>query len=143
MKNLVRSAVLAIAVLAFVVPDAAHAQAPAPAQTTKPVPKPRTTAKKAHKTTNEERWNSMLNSMAVLAQEGSEVKRITPAEKTQIDGTITKVKQQIAAAKKDGISEVEEEAIDTAIANEMVVISKAMSDEPRKKANPAPLPAKK
>ncbi len=131
MNNLIRSAVLAFAVLSFAVPSAVQAQA-------------KSTAKKAHKPTNEVRWTSMLASMAVLAHEGAEVKRITPAEKTQIDGTITKVKAQIAAAKKDGISEVEEDAIDNAIANEMTVIAKAMSDEPRKKANPlVPVAAKK
>jgi hypothetical protein len=138
MKNLIRSAVLAMAVLSLVMPDVAQAQAKPPAVVAKSV------VKKAHKPTNEERWNSMLNSMAVLAQEGAEVKRVTPAEKTQIDGTIAKVKAQIAAAKKDGISEVEEDAIDTAIANEMTVIAKGMSDEPRKKANPLiPTAAKK
>jgi hypothetical protein len=135
MKNIIRSAALAIAMVSVMAPDAAQAQAPAPAKST---------AKKPHKPTNEERWNSMLNSMAVLAHEGAEVKRVTPAEKTQIDGTILKVKAQIAAAKKDGISEVEEDAIDAAIANEMTVIAKAMSDEPRKKANPiVPTAAKK
>lgn len=143
MKNLIRSAVLAIAVLALVMPDAAQAQAQPP----KPAPavQPKSTVKKAPTPTptNEARWESMLNSMAVLAQEGTEVKRITPQEKAQIDGTITKVRAQINAAKAGGISEVEEDAIDTAIAAEMTVIAKSMSDEPRKKANPIPLPAKK
>ena len=141
MKNSIRSAVLAIAVLAFVLPDAAQAQAQPP----KPAPavQPKSTVKKAPAPTNEARWESMLNSMAVLAQEGSEVKRITPQEKAQIDGTITKVRAQINAAKAGGISEVEEDAIDNAIAAEMTVIAKSMSDEPRKKANPIPLPAKK
>jgi hypothetical protein len=139
MKSLIRSAVLALAVLSIAVPEAVQAQ-----HSRKPAPKPKSHAKKAQpKAASEARWNSMLNSMTVLAHEGAEVKRITAAEKTQIDGTVTKVKQQIASAKKGGISEVEEEAIDTAIANEMIVIAKAMSDDARKKANPIPVPAKK
>jgi len=130
MKNLIRSAALAIAVLSLVVPDAAQAQATASAIA-------KSTVKKAVKNNNEARWLTMLTTMAVLSHEGTEVKRINAAEKKQIDDTITKVRQQITAAKSSGgISEAEEDQIDNAIADEMAKIALAWSDEPLKKANP-------
>jgi hypothetical protein len=135
MKTFVRSAVLAVAVLSFVAPEAAQAQA-------KPAPAPaKSTAKKPTKATNEQRWASMLNSMAVLCQEGTEVKRITPAEKKTIDDNIAKVKAQIAAARQGGISEAEEDQIDNLIADDMAKIAVFWTDAPRKAA--APIAVKK
>jgi len=135
MKKFIRSLAVAIAVLSLVMPNAAQAQAkPAPAKST---------AKKPHKPANEQRWDSMLNTVAVLTREGVEVKRITADEKKQIDSTTAKVKAQIAAAKTGGISEAEEDAIDNAIADEMEKIAKFWTDAPRKAAAPIKPVAKK
>lgn len=136
MIKLIRSVAIAFAVLSLVAPEAVLAQAkPAPA------PVAKSTAKKPHKPTNEDRWNSMINSMVVLTQEGIEVKRITPAEKKVIDDNIVKVKAQIAAAKQGGISEVEEDQIDNLIADDMAKIAAFWTDAPRKAA--APIAVKK
>lgn len=139
MQNLIRSVAVAAA-LSFAIPFAAQAQAPAAAP-------PKSTVKKPIPNKNEVRWNSMIASMNTLAQEGAEVKRILPAEKVQIDAFIVKLRQQIAAAKQGGLSEVEEEQIDGAIADEMVKIAQFMTDDARKKAapiaKPAAAPAKK
>ena len=133
MKKLVLSFVAAFAALSLLVPELVQAQAPKPLA--------RGTVKKPHKPTNEARWTSMLNSMAVLNQEGAEVRRIDPAEHKQIADTIAKIRGQIQAAKAGGISEAEEDAIDNAIADEMLKISAFMSDQQRK-ARPL-APAKK
>ena len=121
MKHLVFSVVTAFAVLSLLVPEAVQAQQ-------------RKTAKAPLKPVGEARWYSMLNSMAVLNQEGMEVRRIDPNEHKQIASTIAKIRSEIAAAKQGGISEVEEDAIDGAIADGMVAISKFMSDPQRKAA---------
>jgi hypothetical protein len=139
MQNLIRSVAVAAA-LSIAVPFAAQAQTPAAAP-------PKSTAKKPVKNVNETRWASMLASMNTLATEGAEVKRITPAEKKQVDDFIAKTRGQITAAKQGGLSEVEEEQIDGAIADEMVKIAQFMTDDARKKAapiaKPAAAPAKK
>ena len=89
---------------------------------------------------SEARWNNLFQAAAVLAHEGMEVRRITAAEKKQIDDFIAQNKAYIAKAKQGGISEAEEDGIDNGIAQLYAMIAKHMSDVQRKAA---PAPAKK
>jgi gamma-glutamyltranspeptidase len=88
----------------------------------------------------EARWNNLFQAAAVLAHEGVEVHRITPAEKKQIDDFIAQTKGFILKAKDGGISEAEEDGIDNGIAQLFAMIAKNISDVQRKAAPP---PAKK
>ncbi len=105
-----------------------------------PAATPAAAAPKAVDSGAEARWNNLFQAAAVLAHEGMEVRRITAAEKKQIDDFIAQNKAYITKAKQGGISEAEEDGIDNGIAQLYAMIAKHMSDVQRKAA---PAPAKK
>src|SRR3989442_788436 len=119
MSKTIRFTLGALALVMFL-PLGARAQ-------TKPAP-----AKLAVHPAAEARWNKLFQAAAVLAHEGMEVRRITAAEKKQIDDFVGQTRQFIAKAKVGGITEAEEDGIDTNMAQLYAMLAKNMSDVQRK-----------
>jgi hypothetical protein len=105
---------------------------PALAQTVKPQPLPPSGApqqdlktgrgpiapgqKKPLLKTKDERWNRLLTAAATIAREGVDVGRINAQERKQIDDYVAEARKFIAGSRQGGITEAEEDQIDSNIA---------------------------
>jgi hypothetical protein len=83
------------------------------------------------------RWTAMLNAAETLAQEGSEVKRVSAPEMTKIKASVAKKKAEIAKLGANGFTEKEEDLIDNHIAGLLMRVANSMTNNEKERVHVA------